>query len=132
MTAVGRTRMQVCIRGKIYPDAKAAAKALGVALATVYCGISRGNPDRIGLGPDYKRRRRQGGGQKPKPVVVAGQRFASIADLARAIGRDPRNVRHSLRRGAIAKRRIALAVMKIVAARENAAVKAAAKSGRSS
>ncbi len=40
-----RARMPVMIRGKTYPDAQAAAKALRVAPATVYCGIIRGNPD---------------------------------------------------------------------------------------
>lgn len=121
-----RERMQVMIRGKVYEDAHAAAKALRVAVDTVYCGISRGNPDRIGLGPDYRARPRKGG-LPPKPVVVAGQRFASMADLARALGRDPRNVRHSLRAGGLARERIVRAVMALVAARENAAMRAAMK-----
>lgn len=126
--------MPVLIRGKEYPSAKEAAKALGVATATVYCGVIRGNPDRIGLGPDYSARRR-GGGKPPQPVTIAGQHFPSMADLARAIGRDPRSVRASLKRGGEAHRRIVRAVMEIVAqrmkeaaARENAALKAATAS----
>jgi hypothetical protein len=114
--------MQVAVRGVVYPDARAAAKALKVAVSSVYCAVIRGNPDRLGLGPDY-RRRRTGGGLPPKPVTVAGQRFASMADLARAIGRDPRCVRKSLSGGPIARERIARAVMAIVAARENKALR---------
>lgn len=114
--------MRVFIRGKTYPDVKAAAADLGVATATVYCGIIRGNVDRIGLGVDYDARNHRGG-RPPKPVTIGGQRFASMADLARAIGRDPRNVRASLRRGAESQRRIALAVMRLTAKRENAALR---------
>lgn len=121
-----RENMPVMIRGKLYPDAKAAAKALRVSVDTVYCGISRGNPDRIGLGPDYAARPHRGG-LPPKPVTVAGQHFASMAELARAIGREPRAVRVSLRAGGIAKDRIVRAVMALVAARENAAMRAAMK-----
>ncbi len=122
-----RQRMPVAIRGVTYPDAHAAAKALRVSVDTVYCGISRGNPDRIGLGPDYAARQRKGG-LPPKPVTVAGQRFASMAELARAIGRDPRNVRNSLRAGGLARERIVRAVMALIAARENAAMRAAMRS----
>lgn len=114
--------MRVCIRGKTYPDVKAAAADLGVATATVYCGIIRGNVDRIGLGPDYEARNHSGG-RPPKPVIIGGQRFASMADLAKAIGREPRNVRASLRRGPEAHRRLAIAVMRAAAARENAALR---------
>ena len=121
-----RQKMPVMIRGVTYPDAEAAAKALRVAVDTVYCGIIRGNPDRIGLGPDYAARPHKGG-KPPKPVTVAGQRFASMAELARAIGREPRAVRVSLRAGGIAKDRIVRAVMALIAARENAAMRAAMK-----
>lgn len=121
-----RERMPVMIRGKLYADAHAAAKALRVAVSTVYCGVIRGNPDRIGLGPDYAARPHRGG-LPPKPVTVAGQRFASMAELARAIGRDPRNVRNSLRAGGLARERIVRAVMALVADRENAAMRAAMK-----
>lgn len=119
-------RMSVRIRGKVYPDAYVAAKELGVALSTVYCGISRGNPERIGLGPDYKSRK-TAGGKAPKPVTVAGYKFASMAELARAIGRKPKAVRVSLKSGEIAKQRIITAVMHWVSKQDNAAMKAAFK-----
>lgn len=115
--------MQVMIRGKLYPSVRDAAKALRVAPATVYCGIVRGSIDRIGLGPDYKARR-HGGGMRT-PITVAGQRFNSIADLARAIGRDPKCVRQSLKAGDQARQGVVTAVMRMVADKENAAFRAA-------
>lgn len=112
--------MRVTVRGVTYPSAHEAAAAHGVAVATVYCAISRGRIDRLGLGPDYKARK-HGGGQKPQPVTVAGQRFASLAELARAIGRTPKAVRVSWKRGQ--RESIVLAVMRLVAERENKAMK---------
>ena len=120
---MSRQRMSVEIRGVIYPDADAAAAALGVSPDTVYCAIIRGNPDRCGLGPDYQKRATKGG-RPPKPVIVAGRRFASMADLARFLGRSPRAVRASLRAGGLARGRIVMAVMKQIAAEENAARRA--------
>lgn len=115
--------MQVQIRGKVYPSAPAAARALKVSVSTVYCAISRGNADRCGLGVDYENRAR-GGGLPPKPIIVAGRRFASMADLARFLDRDPRAVRTSLRAGAVAKGRIVMAVMQEIARQENMARRA--------
>lgn len=115
--------MPVLIRGVTYPSAREAAEALGVSVDTVYCAIIRGNPDRCGLGVDYQNRRR-GGGLPPKPVTVAGRQFASMADLARFLGRDPRAVRISLRAGATARGRIVMAVLKEIARQENEARRA--------
>ncbi len=114
--------MPVLVRGTIYPSARACAEALGVSVATVYCAISRRDPDSIGLGRGARPPGSRKGGRKPKPVTVAGQRFASLADLARAIGRDPRDLRASMRRGEQARQKIVVAVMKLVAARENEAM----------
>ena len=119
-----RQTMTVAIRGVTYPSAQAAATALGVKPSTLSCAISRGDIDRIGLGVDYARRETKGG-LPPEPVIVAGRRFASMADLARFLGRDPRNVRVSLRAGGTAQGRIVVAVMKQIAAKENAARRAA-------
>lgn len=119
-----RPRMSVTIRGVTYPDAEAAAKALRVAKATVYCGIIRGDPDRIGIGRGRGPRSGKKGGLPPKPVTVAGRKFSSMAALARAIGRDPRCVRVSLRAGGLAQERIALAVIKLIAAEDMAARRA--------
>ena len=114
--------MTVQIRGKIYPNAAAAAKALKVAESTVFCAIMRGNPDRIGLGPDYKARKSKGG--TPREITVAGRKFVSIAALARTIGRPPKAVRNSLNAGEDAKQNIIAAVMKLIAQQENAAMRA--------
>lgn len=114
-----RHRMSVTIRGVTYPDAQAAARANDVAPATVYSALCRGDIDRVGLGQDYVKRVTKGG-KPPKPVIVAGRRFASTADLARALGREPRVVRVSLKAGALAKGRIVLAVMAMIAAEEQA------------
>lgn len=119
--------MPVLVRGTTYPSAKSCAAALGVSLATVYCAVSRRDPDSIGLGRGNRPPAARKGGLPRKPVIVAGQRFASVADLARAIGRNPKDVRSSLRRGEAAQRGIVLAVMKLVATRENEAMRARLK-----
>lgn len=114
--------MPVAVRGVIYPSAHDAAAALGVKVATVYDAISRRDPDTLGLGRSYipaKNRK----SPKAKPVTVAGTKFRSIADLARQIGRKPKDVAFSLRRGEIAHRRVVLAVMKMIAAKEQAEAK---------
>lgn len=121
-----RPIMQVKVRGKVYPSARAAAAALGVKVMSVYCAISRGNLDRLGLGPDYSKKITKGG-QRPRRIVVAGQEFPSIASLARALGRPRKSVGASLRAGETARRRIALGVMALVAQRENAAMRASTR-----
>lgn len=108
--------MPVKVRGVTYPSAKACAKALGVTQQAVWSALSRGSIERLGLGVDYAKRNSPGG--KPKPVVVAGQSFRSIADLARFIGRPPGTVRDSLKSGDDAKGRIVRAVLAKVAAQE--------------
>lgn len=120
--------MRVLIRGVEYPDVHAAAAAHNVTVATVYDAIIRRDPDSIGLGRG-KVKRNPKGGLPPKPITVAGQKFPSLAALARYIGRPPREVRTSLKRGELAQRRIVLAVMKRIAQQENAARRAADKLG---
>lgn len=122
-----RRRMSVTIRGVTYPDAQTAARALKVKPATVYCALCRGDIERVGLGVNYRQRATKGG-RPPKPVTVAGRSFASMADLARAIGRDPRSVRLSLRAGSTARQRIILAVIQITAAQDQAEFKRRMKS----
>lgn len=111
-----REPMPVLVRGTTYPSAKACALALGVSVDTVYDAISRRDPDSIGLGRGNRPPASRKGGLPPKPITVAGRQFKSIADLARAIGRSPREVRASLRRGDEAKARIIRAVMALDAA----------------
>lgn len=119
---MSRERMPVEIRGKLYAHAGTAAKALKIAESTVYCGIMRGNIDRIGLGPDYKARKTRGG--RPKTVTVAGKKFSSVADLARFINRSPKAVRASLTAGEDARQNVITAVIHKIAAQEKPIVKA--------
>lgn len=114
--------MTVVVRGKVYPNATAAAKALKVAESSVFCAIMRGNVDRLGLGIDYKKRVTKGG--KCRPVTIAGKQFESMAALAKAIGRPAKSVRFSLNAGPAARANIVHAVMKLIAEKENAAMRA--------
>ena len=121
---LGRSLMQVTIRGVTYRSAAEAAEALGVATATVYCALTRGDIDRVGIGVDYEARKTKGG-LPPKPVTVAGRRFASMADLARFVGMTPRAVRNVFSRGKDKARDDLVAkVLRIIAQEEKAARKA--------
>lgn len=117
-----RERMPVVVRGKVYPNAAVAAKALKVAESSVFCAIMRGNVDRLGLGIDYKKRVTKGG--KCREITIAGKKFESMAALAKAIGRPAKSVRFSLNAGPAARANIARAVMKLIADQENAAMRA--------
>lgn len=108
--------MSIQIRGVVYPSVVEASAALGVTRQAIWSAISRGTIDRVGLGVDYKARKCPGG--KPKPVIVGGKRFRSIADLARFIGRPPFSVRESLKAGEIAQGRITRAVLERLAKEE--------------
>lgn len=112
--------MQVRVRGVVYPTVRACAEALGVSPATVYCAVSRRDTETLGYGRG-RIKRNKGGGLPPKPVVVAGRRFKSIADLARFIDREPRYVRASLRKGEKAQMNIVQAVMAAIEAEERMA-----------
>lgn len=113
--------MRVEVRGVIYPSVKACAEALGVSAITVRWAVNQSKTATLGLG--YKCKETNPQLYTAKPVVVAGQCFASMADLALAIGRNPRNVRASIRLGGIAHERIVCAVMYMVADREKVARK---------
>lgn len=77
----------VMVRGKTYPNVAAAAKALKVSEATVYCGISRGDPDRIGTGT-----KRPGNKRKVPPFTFGGLTFESKAAASLALGRNKKYV----------------------------------------
>jgi hypothetical protein len=114
--------MRVQIRGVIYETVAEAAAALGVATSSVYCAISRGNLERLGLGQDYSKRPHKGGRNK-KPINIGGMTFISRSALAAFIGRTPRSVRATLAAGPVARERLVLSVMKKVAKLERAALK---------
>lgn len=77
---VGKECMPVRLNGRVYRDAHAAAADLGVGVSAVYQALHRGY-ETVG------QRRRGGAGSRP--IVIAGRRFASLAELDRAIGRSP-------------------------------------------
>jgi hypothetical protein len=120
--------MRVTVRGKTYETVRECADHFGISTATVYCAVSRRDPDSIGLGRG-RIKNNPGGGIPKRPVTVAGRRFASIAELARFIDRRPRDVCTSLHAGEIARSRIVTAVMKRQADVENQRMRETLKSG---
>jgi len=73
----------VSIGGARYPSIKAAARALGVAPATVVAHLKY-----IGEWRDKRR----------KPVTVAGRHFDSVTEAARAFGVTPQTIQNRRRR----------------------------------
>ena len=118
--------MRVEVRGVIYPSVKACAEALGVSTGSVYRALSSGKVKTLGIGKGNVSTSHKVLVKK-KPLIVAGYPFPSIAALALTIGRCPRGVRRSLYRGEKAQAGLIRAVMELVAARENAAMKARKK-----
>lgn len=62
------------IRGKTYPSAKHAARALGVSVQTIYNLKHRGRLDYAGTR------------KSPKPIEIDGVRYPSQTAAARALG----------------------------------------------
>jgi len=65
------------IRGVVYPDARAAAAALGVSPDAVRIAVRKGTRHRIGTGAV---------GVEPMPVCLAGQRFENVRAAAAHFG----------------------------------------------
>ena len=83
MSKRGPIEMPIRVRGKVYPSAKAAAKALGVARSTIYNLNIRGRIDSAGTGVGAKK------GNIPhnaKPLKIGPVEFPSHAAAARALG----------------------------------------------
>lgn len=72
-----RRHRDIEIRGTVYPDADAAAAALGVHPATVRVAVRRGTLHRVGLGLH---------GPEPMPVRVRGRVFADAGAAAAHFG----------------------------------------------
>ena len=71
----------VSIGGVRYPSIKAAARALGVAPATVVAHLKR----------EWRDKRR-------KPITVAGHHFSSVMEAATAFGVTPQTIQNRRRR----------------------------------
>lgn len=112
--------MRVAIRGVTYPDVQTAADTLGVSPHTIYCAMTRGNIERVGLGVDYRNRVTRGG-LPPKPVTIGGISFKSLADLARYVGLPAKALRSRMARGDGPRQRVARMVMEATARAEHKA-----------
>jgi len=81
--ATSRAKMQVMIRGVLYPSARVAATTLGVAKATVYSAVIRGTTDTVGLGRNGPNKGR--GGCSPKSLTIGPVQFPSRRAASRAL-----------------------------------------------
>lgn len=85
--------MQVMIGGVVYQDAKTAAQALGVAIATVYDAIRLGDPDRIVRPRTYNP-------STSHPITIGPLKFRSKREAARQLGfKNPEYVSKVIRSG---------------------------------
>lgn len=91
-----RERMSVLIRGKLYPNVTAAAKALKVSRSTIYSAIARDTTDTVGLGCVGTRNT---GGIPAKSVRIGSLEFPSQRAAARALGKSRSYVHIVLARG---------------------------------
>lgn len=71
-------RMSVFIRGKLYPSARDAAKALGLSRTSIYHALAHGREDTVGLGVHTP--------HKGKQLSFAGKRFLSYSAVDRFLG----------------------------------------------
>jgi hypothetical protein len=88
--------MKVSIRGNIYPDAKAAAKSLGVSVRTIYSAMARGTTDTCGLGTGARKNKKGG---VPKPVTLGSLTFPSMADASAYLGYERKSLSKIMRCG---------------------------------
>lgn len=71
-------RMPVAIRGVVYPSIKAAAEAHGCTPMAIYCALSRGRIDRIGL-PHTQSRHGKG-------ITLGGVHYPSMRAASLSLG----------------------------------------------
>lgn len=93
----GPNPMPVIIRGKVYPDARAAAKALGVSHRTINNLVARGRADHAGLG---RGKHDQHHRSNAKPVKIGPLEFRSVSAAAKELGIDRSTLRRYLQGGA--------------------------------
>lgn len=115
--------MRVTIRGVTYDSVREAASELGVAKSTVYCALSKGNIDTVGLGPGTRPPDRYRSG-KGKEITLAGVTFPSIAAASVALGFRAKYLALALSKGKTETRqRIAYAALRYTARRDMDAVR---------
>lgn len=86
----GPNPMPVIIRGKVYPDARAAAKALGVTHRTINNLVARGRADQAGIGCGNHG---QTIGHSHKPVKIGNRVYRSIGQAAKELGACRKTIR---------------------------------------
>lgn len=77
-----RDAMKVEVRGVVYPNARTAARELGVSVSAVYSALHRGSPDTIGLGRAHGLPR----GSRSQSVVIGPLTFKSMKAASVALG----------------------------------------------
>ena len=80
--------MRVSIRGVIYESVREASQALGMAVASIYGAIYRGQTDLVGIGKT-----------SPKKTIIAGVEFRSLSAASVALGFDRRFLQDTIRSG---------------------------------
>lgn len=89
--------MTIKIRGKLYPNAKVAAKAVGVKVCTIYSALHRGTLETVGLGTGNCKKVPRGG--TPKPIKIGDMQFPSLAAAAVYLGYEKKSLSKILRHG---------------------------------
>ena len=85
-----RVHRNITIRGRVYPTAQAAARALGVQDQTIHRAARLGVLDRVGVGK---------GRREPMPVRVRGVVYENAAAAAEATGLTKNAIYNAISKG---------------------------------
>ena len=94
----GPSPQPVTIRGVTYPTPKAAAKACGVRVGTIYAARQNGTLDRVGLGPKWHTGASH---HNAVEITIRGKTYPTIADAAADLGVSANAVRIAKRKGTL-------------------------------
>lgn len=83
-----RATMPVLVRGRVFANVRECAEHFGLSVGTVYCALSRGKADSIGLGKGTQPGCRSGKGNA-KAVKLGNTIFRSKREADRALGLFP-------------------------------------------
>jgi len=106
--------MAICIRGREFENAEAAARAFKVTKGAIYTALHRGSIDRIGLPPRC-------GLPRAQEFVIGPLRYPSKRSASIALGFAPEYVSNVLRNGGPDARASLLRAAMALAARQEAA-----------
>ena len=119
--------MPVRIRGVDYPNAREAAKALKVKQVSIYCAISKGTVDTVGLGKGKCKKNPRGG--NPKPITLAGIEFPSLQAASKALGFSRGYLQNKFSKPGSDRQNLAKAIMEMTAKDENKLLRANLRGG---